>query len=667
MLDGSQRGGLRDRTVLEERSLPDLEEAARDGLTLRAFLIGLVLCAFLAVALVYNRMVIQGSWMNLYFIDRGALFVFFCLVLFANPLLAVLRRRYALTRGELLSIYAMFLVLIPTSGVIRLLLSYLTGVTYYASPERRDFEAVLLHILPWTAPRGARTVRGLYEGWTEGGPPPWEAWVAPLASWGAFLMVLFVVLICLTVILRKQWEEHERFVFPIMQVPLAMGETGPGKVGPLFKNRLMWVGFAIPFLIGTVNALHTYYHLLPSVDLRTQFWIFRRTTPVPVRLSFALLGYTYLVNLDVSLSIWLLNVVSKVIRGILAVFGVDYFNVSGTVSRFSSRGSSVLAFMGMGYMLVLAAYSLWVAREHLQKVAAKVLGRPSPVDDSREVMPYRTAALGILVGTLYLGCWLTQAGISPPLVLLLLSGCFVVFFVMNRIVSETGYVVAYSPLNPAEFAVGVAGAQAFSPSGLVTLGFSFAWTMTRYSNLMPHAQGALRLVREIGRKRGLVWAMGVALAVGLVATSYTTLDLGYTYGGLNLDRLFQDYSYLPFNEFVGRRLLNPSPVFYDGFFYMGLGIGIAGLLTVMRSRLSWWPLHPVALPISTITYTDNYFFTVFIAWGIKALVLRFGGATLYRRTVPFFIGIILGEVVCAGTWGVVDFFTGMVGNMVYID
>ena len=136
---------------------------------------------------------------------------------------------------------------------------------------------------------------------------------------------------------------------------------------------------------------------------------------------------------------------------------------------------------------------------------------------------------------------------------------------------------------------------------------------------------------------------------------------------LPLDRLFRDYSYLPFNAFVGRRLLNPSPVFYDGFLYMGLGIGIAGLLTVMRSRLSWWPLHPVALPISTITYTDNYFFSVFIAWGIKALVLKFGGATLYRRTVPFFIGIILGEVVCAGTWVVVDFFTGMVGNMVYID
>ncbi len=68
MPDGSQREGLQDRAVLEERGLSDVEEAARDGLTLRAFLIGLGLCAFLAVALVYNRMVGGGG---LFYRDGG--------------------------------------------------------------------------------------------------------------------------------------------------------------------------------------------------------------------------------------------------------------------------------------------------------------------------------------------------------------------------------------------------------------------------------------------------------------------------------------------------------------------------------------------------------------------------------------------------------------------
>ena len=98
----------------------------------------------------------------------------------------------------------MFLFLLPVSQMVKHLISYLTGVTYYASPERRDLEAVLPNIVSWTAPRDAEVVRGLYEGLPDGVPPPWTSWLVPLVSWGAFLLVLLGVLICLAVIVRKQ-------------------------------------------------------------------------------------------------------------------------------------------------------------------------------------------------------------------------------------------------------------------------------------------------------------------------------------------------------------------------------------------------------------------------------------------------------------------------------
>ena len=159
--------------------------------------------------------------------------------------------------------------------------------------------------------------------------------------------------------------------------------------------------------------------------------------------------------------------------------------------------------------------------------------------------------------------------------------------------------------------------------------------------------------------------MGVALALGLVATGYMTLNLGYTRGGLNLDRHFHDYARIPFDAFVGRRMLSPSPVFTRGFLYLGLGGAIAALLTALRTRFVWWPLHPVALPLSTIWYTDTYFFSVFLAWAVKSVVLKFGGGKLYRATQPFFIGVILGEAVCAGMWIVIDYFTGMIKNRIF--
>ncbi len=642
---------------------PKEEAAGRDGLTPRAFGVGLVLCGLMCLGLTYNRMIAQGSFMGSgYYMDRGALFVLFLLVLAVNPALGLLKSRFVLKRGELLAIYTMFLILLPAWVMTKPVILYTTGAIYHATPELRHIEAVPPNLLPWLTPQGGQTVKDLYEGLPKGGSIPWAAWILPLWSWGSFLVVMFVVLICMGVLMRKQWEEHERFMFPLMQVPLAMVETGKGRVGPIFRSWLMAAGFGIPLLVGLLRGLRYYYPYVPIIRLGTYVRIFRRTMVLPFKIHFLVVGYSFFINLDVSFSLWVINLITKIIRGSLAMLGAGQsWGVSGVVGRYSSQGSEFLAMMGMGYILSLAAYSLYVARGHLRQVWAKARGRPSQLEDSEEIMPYRTAVLGVVLGVVYLGLWLYQSGISPPLVVFLLFSSFVVFFVMARIVSETGFVATYSPLNPSEFVVCAVGSSAFSPAGLVTLGISYVWTMTRRNTLMPHALGALRLAREFGQRRGLVWAMGAALAVGLAATGYMTLKLGYTHGGVNID--YPWFSNVndaasPFDEFIGRRLLEPSPMFTMGFLYTALGSAVAAIFILLRMRLPWWPLHPVALPLSTVWYMDWFGFSVFLAWGIKAVVLRIGGADLYRRARPFFIGMILGEVMCSGGWSVVSAFTG---------
>ena len=86
------------------------------------------------------------------------------------------------------------------------------------------------------------------------------------------------------------------------------------------------------------------------------------------------------------------------------------------------------------------------------------------------------------------------------------------------------------------------------------------------------------------------------------------------------------------------------------------------ILIVIRQKLLWWPFHPLGFLISTTWMAQFVWFNVFLAWLVKLLVLRYGGARLYQASRPFFLGLILGHFTVAGVWLIVDHFTGMMDN-----
>jgi hypothetical protein len=58
------------------------------------------------------------------------------------------------------------------------------------------------------------------------------------------------------------------------------------------------------------------------------------------------------------------------------------------------------------------------------------------------------------------------------------------------------------------------------------------------------------------------------------------------------------------------------------------------------------------------------FFSVFLAWLIKSVVIKYGGPQLYLRSRPFFLGLILGQFVTAGIWYGIDYLVGGSYNQV---
>ena len=274
--------------------------------------IGAFLSLFIGAAVPYTNMIIKGTVMAHNFSTPAALFVFFVFVFLINTSLALLGPRVALSRSELAVVYimAMLATSVPTIGFTENLLPIIAGLYYYATPENKWQELIHPHVPKWIVPQDAEAITYFYEGLPPGMALPWDAWIEPLFYWCLFILSFYWVSICMMTILRKQWVEYEKLPYPLVQVPLEMiqDEERPNEkhslVKPYFRNRVMWVGFAVPFLIGTTNAFSGYFPFLPHIDTHSEMRLFRGSTYLRLDLNLGLIGFAYLLSRDVALGFW---------------------------------------------------------------------------------------------------------------------------------------------------------------------------------------------------------------------------------------------------------------------------------------------------------------------------------------------------------------------------
>jgi hypothetical protein len=180
---------------------------------------------------------------------------------------------------------------------------------------------------------------------------------------------------------------------------------------------------------------------------------------------------------------------------------------------------------------------------------------------------------------------------------------------------------------------------------------------------MPCFANALRLAEEIkGSKRPLLWAVGLAVGASIAGSLWSVMTLSYAYGGINLHVFWFVGEPTNAGKYMATILANPSAISVSGWMFTALGALIMGLLAYARARFVWWPLHPLGFATSGFDIMDYVWFSIFVAWCIKAVVLKYGGPGLYRSTRPFFLGLIMGQIFVAGFWLVIDYFTGVVGN-----
>ena len=246
---------------------------------------------------------------------------------------------------------------------------------------------------------------------------------------------------------------------------------------------------------------------------------------------------------------------------------------------------------------------------------------------------------------------------------------FVIFIAITRIVVEGGMAACRAPLIAPNFMLYAAGTPALGAQGVTALGYTYGWSSDIRTFLMASIANGLKLLddkRFQGRKRPVFGCIVAALIVSLIVSFGLMLRLVYEVGGVNIHSWFcLGANLLPF-DLVSTVTNRPINVTWGMWMNTGIGASLMGMLTLLRHKFLWWPLHPLGLTVAGSRVMDWTWFSIFLAWLVKIIVLRYGGPKMFRALRPFFLGMVLGQFVSAGIWAIIDGFTGMTDNMIFV-
>jgi hypothetical protein len=608
--------------------------------------------------------VVWDEWMSYYMsgsnISRSHFPLAFLLPYLCLCILNMFGRRLypsvALSRPELMVVLATGLVAIsvPYDGLTGQMVSIIASPFYFATPENRWSIYVHEYIPSWLVARNNQDEMGwFFEGVPAGQVPDLAVWVTPLFWWTCLVAALAFGVFCVVVMLRKQWSDHERLAYPLVEAGglLADTEVG-GRLEQQLKSPLFWIAFGAVMTIKMWNVATYFTPALPFISIEGgQFRAFPDFPMLITRVSFYGIGFGYFARLDVLFSVWFFILVTA--------FQVYVFNKFGHKlgSSPTQWGSQAVGYQSLGAMLFMAVWSVWMARRHLRDVWAKAFGKDASIDDSEELVSYRTAVFGLLGSLVFSGAWLTVAGMELWVVCIYLPLAFLTFLGLSRVISELGLVYVYYRVQPSEFVLKVLGGRILGQASVVILYLTRSIQGIGKGFVMPALTQAVKAADGVVKPKRIALVIWLALGVGYTVSIVDTIYLGYDQGAYNLGNMgLRKVGPQSFNQAVSA-FLNPTPFGGKGrATWVAVGAVVMAALTLVRYRITGWPIHPIGLALQGSYGLTKTWMSIFMAWGIKGILMRIGGQALYERGKPFFVGLITAQAVSTAIVFVVDWF-----------
>ena len=88
-------------------------------------------------------------------------------------------------------------------------------------------------------------------------------------------------------------------------------------------------------------------------------------------------------------------------------------------------------------------------------------------------------------------------------------------------------------------------------------------------------------------------------------------------------------------ERLSRWLVANSETDFPESVFTLIGFTLTVLLSIMRLRFVWWPVHPAAFAITTSWGMKLVWSCLLVSWLAKLIILRYWGLKAYRKITPF--------------------------------
>jgi hypothetical protein len=634
---------------------PRREAGRKGGPRGRALLVGALAAAATAFLVTWAEMVLQTIKIGYLQFPPAALGLLLLVVALSRGV-ARLARRCELTSSDLLVIYCMCLVgaMTASHGLVEKMVPALV-YPKYAANNTNGYGLYDRFIHPGLVPYAPSdsnpqaVAEGYYKKLHPGEALPWDLWLTPILSWGLLAFLVLFAFLCLTAILRKQWVDSEKLAFPLAQLPLEI--AGDQDRPAFFRNRLMWLGALLPVAVYTVKWLHQVYPSVPDVTIQWNLSDFVTNPPwnsvawsVMFILSFAAIGFFFLLPTDVLFSIWFFFLLSRVEHVLMVAYNQP------TPGMPAYPPALFIGYQTIGAYFVLTGYFFWVARPHLRRVWAAAIGREK-ADDADELLPYRVAVWGLIGSILASAGWLWLNGMSLWLALFELIVCiFVVALVMARSTAEAGMLMTETTFRPIDLYRMVAPVHALGGANLTMLAF--------FDNLFLRDQRGLLLTGMLDaarisdgtrvRRRAFAGALALGVVIAFAVAVPLNIYLPYHLGANgHMDAWMEQGSpgltLTDYGQYFKGNALLPNGASWQMPTFFGVGVILTVFLTVMRTAFFWWPLHPLGYALSGSWSTIQFWFPCLLAWTFKSVILRYGGMKVYGQARPFFLGLVLGE------------------------